>query len=155
MGYGYDSTWTNNKGGLTVGSAGTVDLWDTTNVIVDALNGSGTITRGSGYASGSGTLTIGVAGGSGTFSGQIALSGTNAVTLVKTGAGLQVLSGANTYTGGTTISGGTLLIGGSGYLGGGNYSNTISNSGALVFNTSHNQTLAARSPARQPYPKRQ
>ena len=52
-----------------------------------------------------------------------------------------VLSGNNTYSGSTTISGGTLQIGGAGCLGGGNYAAAIANSGALVVNTSSNQTF--------------
>ena len=57
-------------------------------------------------------------------------------------SGLASLTGNNTYTGGTTISAGTLAIGGAGVLGGGTYSGTIANGGALVFNTSSNQTLS-------------
>ena len=59
-----------------------------------------------------------------------------------TGGGIMTLTGSNTYTGATTISAGTLLIGGSGALGGGNYAGGISNSGALVVNTSSNQTFS-------------
>ena len=56
-------------------------------------------------------MTIGVNGGSGAFSGVVAdnLGGnTRVLNLTKTGAGIQVLSGTNTYTGSTEISGGTL-----------------------------------------------
>ena len=48
----------------------------------------------------------------------------------------------NTYTGNTSIDAGTLQIGGAGLLGSGNYAGTISNSAALVMNTSANQTFA-------------
>ncbi len=58
-----------------------------------------------------GTLTLNVAG-SYAFSG--ALGGNLA--LVKTGAGRETLSGANTYTGNTIISGGTLALSGGGSL---------------------------------------
>jgi autotransporter-associated beta strand protein len=44
------------------------------------------------------------------YSGVIA-DGASGMTLTKTGAGAQVLSGANTYTGATTIQAGTLLLG--------------------------------------------
>ena len=55
------------------------------------------------------TLTINPTSGSTTFSGTISDSGSaNAISLVKSGAGTQVLSGNNTYSGGTTTSGGTL-----------------------------------------------
>ena len=69
-------------------------------------------------------------------------SGAASGSLIKAGSGIVALTGANIYTGATTISGGTLAIGGSGYLGGGNYAAAISNSGALVVNTSSNQTFS-------------
>ncbi|MCX6964497.1 MAG: autotransporter-associated beta strand repeat-containing protein [Verrucomicrobia bacterium] len=62
--------------------------------------------------------------------------------LNKSGAGNLTLSGNNTYTGTTTISAGTLQIGGAGLLGGGSYSAIISNSGALVYSSTANQTLS-------------
>ena len=71
---------------------------------IDALNGAGTVNV-NGINS---TLTVGANGGSGNFSGTLA-NNTNTLALVKTGAGTQILSGANTYNAGTTVSGGTLL----------------------------------------------
>ena len=49
------------------------------------------------------------------FSGDIG-DGAGAMTLTKTGAGTQTLSGANSYTGATTISAGTLALGASGSI---------------------------------------
>lgn len=72
---------------------------------VNGLNGNGTIDTNSI----TGTLTVGGAGGGGTFSG--ALTGTT-LNFAKTGAGTQVLSGANTFTGSVAITGGTLSISG-------------------------------------------
>ena len=59
------------------------------------------------------------------------------------GGGMVTFVGTNTYTGATTISAGTLAVGAAGLLGGGNYAGNIaiSNSGALVMNTSANQTF--------------
>lgn len=65
-----------------------------------------------GYITNSGaatTLTIGVGGYSSSFSGTIA-QGANVISLIKNGAGTQLLSGANTYTGNTTVNGGTLAF---------------------------------------------
>ncbi len=68
----------------------------------------------------------------------------NSSGLALTGGGIMTLTGNNTYGGTTTISAGTLQILGSGDLGGGNYAGNISiaNSGALVINTSSNQTFS-------------
>lgn len=59
------------------------------------------------------TLTVALTSGTATYGdGTAANSGliTGAVSLVKSGAGVQVLGGANTYTGTTLVSGGTLRI---------------------------------------------
>src|SRR6185503_630258 len=52
-------------------------------------------------------------------SSVVADNGTNVVNLVKAGAGILTLSGANTYTGRTYIDGGTLRISADNNLGGG------------------------------------
>ncbi len=75
----------------------------------DALNGAGTLNRNVGDGQGNVTLTIGAGNGSGTFSGAI----TSQFNLVKTGTGVQILSGANTYGGTTTVNGGLLNVAGS------------------------------------------
>ena len=71
----------------------------------DALTGGGTLNM-TGPANR--TVVIGANGGGGTFSGVIGNSGT--ISLTKTGAGTQILSGTNTYTGATLISAGTLKL---------------------------------------------
>ena len=73
----------------------------------DALNGGGTVTI---IAGGAATMTVGSRGGSGVFSGAIN-NGANTLSLVKTGAGSQALSGGGSYTGGTTLRQGTLVLG--------------------------------------------
>ena len=102
---------------------------------VGGLAGSGNIS----LADGSHAVTLS-AGGNGagtTYSGVLSSSGG----LTKAGSGILFLSGVNTYTGSTTISAGTLAIGGTGVLGGGNYAKAISDSGALLVDTSVNQTF--------------
>lgn len=74
---------------------------------IDGLSGSGVVRN----VVGANTLTIGAGGSGGSFSGAIQ-NGSGTLTLVKTGAGTQILSGANTYTGATTVSAGTLLVNG-------------------------------------------
>ena len=67
------------------------------------------------------TLTVALASGTATYGdGTAANSGliTGAVSLVKTGAGVQVLGGVNTYSGGTTVSAGTLSVAADAALGG-------------------------------------
>lgn len=54
-------------------------------------------------------LTVGASDISGTFSGLISGSGT----LTKTGSGLWILNGANTYTGSTTVASGAMTVMGS------------------------------------------
>ncbi len=77
---------------------------------IDGLNGSGIVRRHEGV-SGAASLVLGAGGGSGNFGGTLE-NGGGTLSLTKTGAGTQVLSGNNTYTGDTTVSGGTLIING-------------------------------------------
>lgn len=95
--------WQNSAGlmDLNVASAAFFDM-RTQNVKINRLTGSGTI-----YSSFSApTLILGNNNGSASFSGTI----TNGLGLTKSGAGTQILTGANTYTGSTSITGGTLLV---------------------------------------------
>jgi autotransporter-associated beta strand protein len=93
-------------GDVTV--TGTFDLNGFDNA-VNGLNGAGVVD--SVTNTGSATLTVGANGDSGNFSGTIQnTSGTLALT--KTGAGMQVLSGADSYAGPTTVSNGTLVVAG-------------------------------------------
>ena len=73
---------------------------------VGALSGSGTITSS---VAGQASLTTNVTSGTFTFSGLIT-NGAGTVSLIKSGSGTLILSGANTYTGGTTIGGGALQL---------------------------------------------
>ena len=110
-------TWTGNKASLQVD--GTLEMGDGNWMFADALTGSGTVTMDVGWSAWAGHLIVGVNGGGGTFTGTISDSGDDTLSLIKTGCGTQILTGANTYRGATTINGGTLRIDGnsSGVLG--------------------------------------
>jgi autotransporter-associated beta strand protein len=79
---------------------------------------SATITNSSAAAS---TLTVNVAASNGGYyTGDFSYAGqlTGKLALVKSGAGIQFISGVNSFTGGTTITAGTLRIGNANALGG-------------------------------------
>jgi autotransporter-associated beta strand protein len=82
------------------------------NGTVRSLSGNGTVTT---FAfDGAATLTIALPTGSATFGGVLQDgAATDPLSLVKSGAGTQVLTGVNTYTGTTTVNGGTLEVDGS------------------------------------------
>ena len=64
------------------------------------------------------TLTVGSDNTSTTFAGSISDAGPSPAVgaLVKTGTGVMVLSGSNTYSGGTTVQSGVLQLGVAGSL---------------------------------------
>ena len=98
--------WANNRADMNIESDATLDLWDGNNVVIDALNGSGTITKTYLFF-GPRTLTLGIDNGSGDFSGTIA----SEIDVVKAGSGTQSLTGTISYSGTTTVQEGTLSIG--------------------------------------------
>ncbi len=104
-------SWANNRADMNIDRDATLDLWDGQDVVVDALTGSGTITRTFLFF-GSPTLSLGIDNGSGEFSGMIS----SEISVVKNGSGAQTLSGINTYTGNTTVNDGSLIISPSGSL---------------------------------------
>ncbi|CAN5834178.1 autotransporter-associated beta strand repeat-containing protein [soil metagenome] len=101
--------------------------------------------------SASGGLTIGVAGTAGTLTTQSATSelaiynnalltinsaivNNTATSLTKSGTGMLVLAGTNTFTGGVVINQGTVQLSGTGTLGGANQRLTIRQDGVLDLN---------------------
>jgi fibronectin-binding autotransporter adhesin len=104
---GHAENWSGNLASLNI-AAGAVFQSTAANVRIDTLSGGGTLSGGYpdyGYLN----MTVGVNNGSGSFSGTIR-DDQDALNLVKTGSGTQILSGANTYTGLTTINGGRLEL---------------------------------------------
>ncbi|MDY0166435.1 MAG: autotransporter-associated beta strand repeat-containing protein [Thermoguttaceae bacterium] len=114
---------------------GAVDFGTLTSVTIGGLKGSQNLPM-----SGLTALTLNpVAGAVVSYAGVID-DGAGGLTLTKSGAGTQILTGNNSYTGTTTISGGTLQIGDggtAGSLGGGN----IVNNAALVIHRSDDVTV--------------
>lgn len=105
----------------------------------NALVGGGVLENESGVA-GTATLTVNVADSTTqTFTGVVrdgdGVGTDGALALVKSGTGVQVMSGDNTYSGGTTINAGTLVTGGVG-------SGQVVNNGTLVINRTSEGTLA-------------
>jgi autotransporter-associated beta strand protein len=114
----------NASSGLTAN--GTFDVSAAASAQIKSLAGSGQVVLGSN------TLLINNA--TGTFSGAITGAGG-----ISVNAGTQVLTGTNTFTGGAGISSGaTLQIGNGGA--GGSLASSVTNFGALVFNSSGNLT---------------
>jgi autotransporter-associated beta strand protein len=84
------------------------------------------------------SLTINNTSGSTTFSGIISNGpGTGAISLIKSGASTQILSGSNNYTGSTTINAGTLQLGDGSTTGSLSASSNITVNGTLAFNRSN------------------
>jgi autotransporter-associated beta strand protein len=98
---------------LNTSAAGVITLSSVTTPTLGGLTGSSNLASivTTGYSSVTSlTLNPGT-GAANTYSGVVA-NGATGMTLVKTGAGTQTLSGANTYTGATTVSAGTLEVSG-------------------------------------------
>ena len=115
---------------LSITSGTSLDLYGGAQTVASLSDSGGSggsvINSYVGYAS---TLTLNPDSGSTTtFSGVIGGGGGGAISLVKTGAGTQVLAGTNTYTGATTVNAGKLLING-GISGGGTV--TVANGATL------------------------
>jgi autotransporter-associated beta strand protein len=119
---------TGGNGAITnVGSTVTTDFSGSTGWFNDKKLSAGSIAGSGSFYLGANQLTVGGNNLSTTVAGVIsdcgltgndcAMQGSTGGSLIKTGTGTLILSGANTYTGGTTISGGTLQLGNGGTSG--------------------------------------
>jgi len=119
----------------TTGSTGGIGM-DVTGYASPTLGGlSGSVDLATAIIGGYGSMTNLTlnpqSGTSVTYSGAI-VNGTTGMTLTKTGAGTQVLTGNNSYSGATSIQGGTLAFtGGTSTIG-----NLTNNASALIFSGS-------------------
>ena len=120
------------------------DLQGTTgSVTIDTTAGTGPIViTGNVTASGAGSKTLTLTGGNNdNIQGIISdNSAVNTTSIVKTGGGTWILSGANTYSGGTTIRNGTLSVSSLGTAG--NPGNLGTNATINVGNGGNSGTLA-------------
>ncbi|MCC6123367.1 MAG: autotransporter-associated beta strand repeat-containing protein [Pirellulales bacterium] len=156
--------WTTNGGGFSAGTGTmTVNLgsgasltWGTAsaaNTIVGTLKfGSATAANVTTFqnnvnlANGSRTIQVEdntfKAGDYAIMSGVISSTAAASGSMTKTGTGMLILTGTNTYTGATTISAGTLQLGNAGTTGivGGNIA--INGTSALIVNRSNDLTLS-------------
>ncbi len=90
--------------------------------------GTGTVTNGAAAAR---WLYSNPAEGSFTFSGTLANGGTAGLGFHKSGAGIQILTGENSYTDLTTVAGGVLIAANSSALGSATGTTTIGTAGSL------------------------
>ena len=128
FGAGTAGTWSSNLSDLQIDSGATFSGAATV-IVVDSLNGAGTLKTGGG-------ITVGTDNGDGTFSGNIENSSYgSAKSLTKTGTGTQILTGTNAYTGTTEINDGTLVVNGTNSGGGTmtiNINGTLAGSGSIT-----------------------
>jgi fibronectin-binding autotransporter adhesin len=132
---------------LTLTGTGRLTLDNLVNETIAGVNGTSANTViGADMNSNGSTLTL---SGTGTYSyaGQItdAISGPLAVvTLVKSGAGTQVLTGANTFSGGTTIGDGNLQLGDGVTTGAslGSGAVTVNNTGTFTLELAQGETCS-------------
>jgi autotransporter-associated beta strand protein len=135
---------------LVTTGAGTVTLSGVTTPTFGGLSGAtGNLATviSSGYTGSVTALTLNPLSGSVTYGGAIA-NGVAGMTLTKTGAGTQILSGANSYSGGTQVLGGTLTANVAGSLGTGAVNVdkailTLALPGATSFSSAGNASYTA------------
>src|SRR5271166_5355040 len=105
------------------------------NNTIGSLSGTGVVINNGGSPA---TLTVGGNNTNTTFSGSLT-DGSNSLAFTKTGLGVMILAGGNTYTGGTTINAGTLEIGNGGTSG--SIAGNINDNATVAFNRSDSVTF--------------
>lgn len=107
---------------------------------VGSLDGGGA--AGGNVKLGAGSLVI---GGSllATYAGVISGSASGSTVVTKSGAGIQVFAGANTYSGDTLVTGGTLALSGGGTLGSITAGLTVNGATAILDLDTGSQTVGA------------
>jgi autotransporter-associated beta strand protein len=111
--------------GVYITNNGTFDLAGLSEGF-NGLTGNGLVTN---TVATPAVLQLGDGGGSASYAGTI-VDGASPVTVIKTGAGTQILTATNGYTGGTVVNGGKLIV--SAGATGGDY--TVTNAGTLAIN---------------------
>jgi len=105
------------------------------NNTIGSLSGTGVVTNNGGSPA---TLTVGGNNTNTTLNGSLT-DGSNSLAFTKTGLGVMILTGGNTYTGGTTINAGTLQIGNGGTSG--SIAGDVSDNATFAFNRSDSVTF--------------
>ncbi len=118
-----------NGGGLDSSGAGALTFSNTGSVVLAGTNTARTFTL-----SGSNT-------GANTYAGTIGDNGTGRTSLMKSGAGLWILTGDQTFTGTTTVSQGTLQLGSSGTTGSVVGAIDVGSAGTLAITRNANYTF--------------
>jgi autotransporter-associated beta strand protein len=108
-----------NAAGTVIASGATLDLQNVTYSTTEAItNNGGTLSTSTGTSSFAGVMTLGANSTIDVDGTQLTVStaigdGSNGYDIDKTGNGILVLSGANSYSGDTTVSAGTIKLTGS------------------------------------------
>ena len=138
---GNTASWTNSSLVVSSGAMLTLNVGGTGEFAAADIGNLAALGTGTtGFSSGAslGLDTTNAAGGIFTCDSAIGNpnGGANALSIVKLGTGMLVLTNTNSYTGVTTVSSGTLQLGNGGATGSISGSSAIANNATLVFNRS-------------------